>query len=320
MAYSDVQSGTSWRFACPICRYGLRPGATEAHCITCNRVFTYSSGIWRFLPEERLRPYEQFLREYRIIRQDQGWGQLDAAYFLDLPTVPPNDPQRAIWQRRRRSYGTLLRRIILPTEARLGGPLRIIDVGTGNCWLAHRLTKLGHRVVAVDVSTDVRDGLGAYTWYLSERAAEANTRFTPVQAEFDHIPLLAREVDVAVFNASFHYSTNYTATLREALRVLTSEGVLVIMDSPVYRHADSGEQMVSAREQEFERTYGFRSDSLPAEHFLTTDRLEELAGDLALRWQVYGRAGSLSHAIRPWRKLRRLRELAQMPLIVGYRA
>jgi SAM-dependent methyltransferase len=259
------------------------------------------------------------LHEYRIVRADQGWGQSDPAYFLALPTVPPNDPQSAVWQRRRHSYETLLREVILPAEARLGRPLSVIDIGAGNCWLAHRLTQLGHRVVAVDISTDVGDGLGAYKWYLGEREARANTRLTPVQAEFDHIPLVDREIDVAVFNASLHYSTNYEPTLREALRVLAPEGVLAIMDSPVYRHAGSGEQMVREREQAFERTYGFRSDSMPAEHFLTTRRLEELARDLALRWQVYGRAGRLSYAVGPWRRLRGLRELAQMPVIVGYR-
>jgi SAM-dependent methyltransferase len=173
--------------------------------------------------------------------------------------------------------------------------------------------------MAVDLSTDVGDGLGAHKWYLGDGEAEANTRLTPVQAEFDRIPLVDDEADVAVFNAALHYSTDYDRTLREALRVLSPDGALAIVDSPFYRHAGSGEQMVSERELEFERTYGFRSDSVPAEHFLTTDRLEELARDLALRWQVYDRAGRLSRVIAPWRRLRGLREVARMPVIVGYR-
>src|SRR5581483_4015429 len=111
---------------------------------------------------------------------------------------------------------------------------------------------------------------------------------------FDRLPFPNDEADVAVFNASLHYSTDYGVTLREALRVLSPQRIVVIMDSPVYRQAGSGAQMVRERTGAFERRYGFRSDSVPAEHFLTTDRLAELAHDLALRWQPYAPVSSVS--------------------------
>ena len=81
--------------------------------------------------------------------------------------------------------------------------------------------------------------------------------------------------------------------------------------------------MVREREAAFERTYGFRSDSLPMEQFLTWDRLEQLACTLDLRWQVHAPVGrwhrtALSHRVRRrWRTLRGRRELAEMPVIVG---
>jgi ubiquinone/menaquinone biosynthesis C-methylase UbiE len=144
----------------------------------------------------------------------------------------------------------------------------------------------------------------------------------------------AEPIDLAVFNASLHYSRDCGVTLREALRVLSPDGVLVVMDSPVYRQEASGEQMVHERERAFQRTYGFRSDSLRSEHFLTAARLQELARDLTLRWRMYapvdgpgrrglpGRVGTpLVGAFRArWRRLRGLREQAQMPVIVGYHA
>jgi SAM-dependent methyltransferase len=296
-------------------------------------VYPCSSGIWRFLPEERLAQYEQFLREYQIVRDDQGWGRPDADYFLALPHVGPDDPQQDIWRRRSESYRLLTALVIEPMAARLGRPVRILDLGAGSCWLAYRLAELGHQVAAVDLSVDTTDGLGAHVWYRPARARTPREYplFTPIQAEFDRLPLPGCAADVAVFNGSLHYSTEYTVTLREALRVLSPQGALVVVDSPIYRQAASGEQMVREREQTFQRAYGFRSSILPAERFLTRDRLAELARDLELRWQVYapaGRLGSwhlsagaplLSTVKREWRRLRGLRDLAEMPVIVGDR-
>jgi hypothetical protein len=92
------------------------------------------------------------------------------------------------------------------------------------------------------------------------------------------------------------------------------------MDSPVYRRADSGEEMVRERERAFEQTYGFQSNSVPAEHFLTTDRLATLARELSLKWQTFAPFSSVSRLKGLWRKARGLREFATMPVIAGSRA
>src|SRR5690349_12299386 len=108
----DVDAPPSWRFACPICREVLALGSRDARCARCDRVYACSSEIWRFLSEERLAQYDRFLREYRIVREDQGWGRPDAGYFLSLPHVAPDDPQRAIWRRRGESCRLLFAKII----------------------------------------------------------------------------------------------------------------------------------------------------------------------------------------------------------------
>src|SRR5579885_1180645 len=228
---ADVGAPPSWRFACPICRQALALGSRDAHCVRCGRVYARSSGIWRFLPDERLARYERFLREYRIVREDQGWGRPDAAYFLALPQAAPDDPQRDIWRRRDESYRLLCAKIIDPLAARRGRPLRILDLGAGNCWLAYRLTERGHQVAAIDLSVDPTDGLGAHVWYRPELERAGCASFWPIQAEYDRLPLPDCSADVALFNASLHYSTDCSVTLREALRVLSPEGIVVIMDT-----------------------------------------------------------------------------------------
>lgn len=316
---ADVSAPYTWSLACPSCRTTLALGSDDARCAECAHVYARSSEIWRCLPAERLARYEQFLREYHIIRKDQGWGRPDAGYFLALPHVAPDDPQRDIWRRRARSCRLLCAKIVEPLAAQVKRPLRILDLGAGNCWLAYGLTRRGHQVAAIDLSVDPLDGLGAQVWYRPQLERAGRRPFTSIQAEFDRLPLPGDEADVAVFNASLHYSTDYGVTLREALRVLSLQGLVVIMDSPVYRQAGSGTQMVRERAGAFERSYGFRSDSVPAEHFLTTDRLAELAHELALQWHMYAPISSVSRLKRGWRRWRGLRELATMPVIVGRR-
>jgi SAM-dependent methyltransferase len=264
--------------------------------------------------------YERFLCEYRVVREKQGWGQPNAAYFRALPTVARGDVHWEIWRRRRESLDLLLGKVIAPIAARRERRLRIADLGAGNCWLAYRLSNMGHEAAAVELSDDETDGLGARKWYVLAGEEPDATPFTSFQADFDHLPFQNHAFDVVVFNASFHYSTQCSTTLQEALRVVSPEGALVIMDSPVYHTASSGEQMVLEREQAFERNFGFRSDSLPAEHFLTVSRLEALGREASLHWQIHSLAGGKSHALRQWRRLRGLRELSEMPLIAGTRA
>jgi SAM-dependent methyltransferase len=188
--------------------------------------------------------------------------------------------------------------------------LRILDLGAGNGWLANRLAERGHQVTAVDLLDDPLDGLGAARHYASA--------FAPLLGEFDHLPLKSTQMDLAVFNASLHYSTDYASTLREALRVLRPHGTLVILDSPMYLDPTSGARMVQERQARFLARYGFASNAIPSEHFLTRTRLDELSSQLGLRWEVH--QPSLDWRSRISRMLgavRARREAARFPVIIG---
>jgi hypothetical protein len=115
-----------------------------------------------------------------------------------------------------------------------------------------------------------------------------------------------------------HYSTSYRLTLAEALRVLAQRGTLVILDSPMYSDAASGVRMVRERETRFCRTYGFASNALPSEHFLTPARLEALSAALGLRWRVFRpRLDGRTRLERRIGGLRARREPATFPVIVA---
>ncbi len=250
----------------------------------------------------------QFAREYTVVRHAEGWGSSDGAYYRALPFVDLTGRNRAIWRIRARSYATFLENVLEPLES--AGPLRVLDVGAGNGWLANRLALRGHWATAVDVLDDALDGLGAARHY--------GGTFKPLLAEFDHLPLAANQIDLVVFNAALHYSTDYAGTLAETLRVLQPHGTLVILDSPMYSDPTSGMRMVHERQARFRATYGFASDALPSEHFLTPARLNELGARLKLNWQVHQPALDLRTGLgRTVGGIRARREPARFPLIVG---
>jgi ubiquinone/menaquinone biosynthesis C-methylase UbiE len=303
----------SFQMACPICHTALEPVATDEqrclhHGITCTR----EEGIWRCLTPERAAYFQQFMVEYTAVRRAEGRGMEEPAYYRALPFQDLSGHFQQDWQIRARSYQMLLERVVQPLEGKERRPLKVLDLGAGNGWLAYRLAQRNHHVAAVDLQTDRFDGLGAYVHY--------DAHFVPVQAEFDHLPFAANQVDLVVFNGSFHYATTYVESLRESLRVLKQEGTLVILDSPVYQDGTSGIQMVQERETYFKQTYGFASNALPSENYLTYRRLDELAEALGIEWQIHRPFYGWRWALRPWRaRLRGHREPAQFMLIVGQR-
>ncbi|MCA1645374.1 MAG: class I SAM-dependent methyltransferase [Chloroflexi bacterium] len=250
----------------------------------------------------------QFTREYSTVRRAEGWGSHDSAYYRALPFADLTRRNEPIWRIRARSYTTLVEHVLAPMERQ--GSLTIVDLGAGNGWLANRLAGRGHSVVAVDLLADALDGLGAVTHYMVPVAA--------VVAEFDYLPLPSHAVDLAVFNASLHYSTDYARTLQETLRVLRPHATLVILDSPMYSDPTSGARMVQERQARFRETYGFASNALRSEHFLTSARLHELGDQLNLNWQLHQPALDWRSRIgRTFGGIRARREPAHFPVIVG---
>lgn len=298
-------------FICPHCRAGLERVAPDR--LTCPQDgldFWNVDGIWRFLLPESQAHFSRFVSDYEAVRRFEGRGSPDDDYYRALPFRDLSGKFSSDWAIRARSYRLLVRDVLTRLQERLQRPLHVLDLGAGNGWLSNRLAAQGDRAVAVDLLVNESDGLGAWKHY--------EHRFTPVQAVFERLPLMDRFADAVVFNASFHYSEDYEATLREALRVLAPQGRVVIMDSPVYRRRGSGEKMVEERKADYLSRYGFASDSLESENFLTYARLRELGESLGLRWRVIRPFYGLRWWLRPLKaRLAGRREPARFHLIVG---
>ena len=301
----------AFRFACPVCKTPLtRLNADKLRCPADGGLYSRQEGIWRFITPQQRLDYRQFIQEYEAVRSAEGRGSTDPAYYRELPFKDLSGRFSSDWKIRSQSYRALLHTVVAPLEKEAKRSLKILDLGAGNGWLSNRLAQRGHLAAAVDLQTNTMDGLGAYINY------EAG--FVTIQSDFHSLPFVENQVDLAIFNASLHYSTSYTASLCEALRVVRPGGQIVILDSPIYRDSRSGEEMVREREQRFQSAYGFASNALPSENYLTYSRLEELGSRINIRWRLVSVHYGLGWALRPLRaRLTGRREPAQFRIVVG---
>ena len=217
----------------------------------------------------------RFLEDYLRIRMAEGRGSEDPAYYLQLPQEPV----------RRRTWRYFERRVLAQIEAQIeaGRPLDVLDLGAGTGWLSYRLALRGHRPIAVDILTDRRDGLGAARHFHRELPRP----FACIDAEFDQLPVASRHFDMAIYNASLHYSSNYARTLEEARRCLRPGGRIVILDSPVYRIASHGEMMRRERHEQFLARYGASSDHVRSIEYLDLATIHSLARHIGLEWRIH---------------------------------
>lgn len=294
-------------FRCPRCQQPLdRESGDGFFCRTDRLTFERRGGIWRFLLPETAARTAVFVREYETIRRAEGRGWELDGYYRRLPETGRDDPQAAMWRFRAAGFRCFADRVLRPRGTRR---LRIADLGAGNGWLSNRLAARGHEVDAIDLLDNDWDGLGAHRRY--------ETSFRPVQAAFDLLPYRPGLFDLAVFNASFHYAADYSRTLDHVLARLKPGGALAILDTPVYRREASGRQMVAERERDYTSRYGFPSNAIPLENFLTYDRLDSLAEEFDLRIRLHRPRYPLRRRMAPvLARLRGRREPAAFPVIV----
>jgi SAM-dependent methyltransferase len=220
---------------------------------------------------------QRFVEDYLRIRRAEGRGSEDPEYYFALPYRDLSGRLSAQWEMRGRTYRYFESKI-LPA---MGRGLALLDLGAGCGWMSYRLAHAGHRVVAVDLLTDSREGLGAARHYLTR------ANFGRASAEFDCLPFADARFDAAVFNASVHYSADYFRTLTEVKRCLRPGGRIVILDSPIYRLREHGELMRSERRREFALKYGTESDHVGSVEYLDEGTLDSLARELSIEWRVH---------------------------------
>ncbi len=313
-------SGFRLQFQCPGCKnlLGDLPHV-EPHeqfvvtCSLCDFELEAVNGIWKALLPTRAAYFERFMSDYQAVRAAEGRGSECLDYYLSLPYRDSTGANQAQWSIRAQTFRYLERKILAQLEERHGS-LAVLDLGAGNGWLSYRLAQRGHRPAAVDLMTDCRDGLGA-----AHHFGQVLLRLFPrIQAELDNLPFASDQFDVAIFNASFHYSEDYQRTLSETIRCLKPGGVVIIADTAWYSCEASGVRMIAERQSAFLSRFATASDAIRSLEFLTDQRLKALEDQLGLRWQLHSPYYGLRWAARPLlAKLRGKREPSKFRIYVA---
>ena len=305
---AEARDATSWLgWCCPYCAAPLEQGAHGLLCAAEERWLATDRGVHRLLPEERRREIQPFLELYQRVRRDEGFRAEPA-----LPDVPPDHPHAAIWRARAAHF----RRGIELAEGALGpGPWRVLEAGAGCCWASARLLEQGHRVAAVDVDLDPEDGLPA-----ADRLLPAGAVLPRAEAEMEALPFEPGLFDMVLAAGSLHHASRLARTLVELRRVTRRGGILLVLDSPVYRRHGEGEAMVAERMKEHARRYGLAAPREAQSGYLVLGELAQLFASAGYRVEVHGWPGRLREWARDALEIARWgRRTARFPVLLGRR-
>ncbi|MBT8068445.1 MAG: class I SAM-dependent methyltransferase [Gammaproteobacteria bacterium] len=297
---------TNWKFMCPACRAAeLDLLRSDTVCSDCGFRSTLAAGVWPLMTDGDRARYESFVDTYTSVRIKEGRDQYDQAVLRSLPECDAALPMAKQWRIRARSFRVLRKTL----RDRLQPKAKIADLGAGTGWLSNRLRESGYSPCSIDVSADLTDGLGA--------ARQFTGVWPRLQATFDNLPLADGSIDAVIFNASFHYCTNPAATIKESSRVLRPGGLLIILDSPIYEDASSGEKMLEEQQEYFTQLIGRRSEAIQSAGFLTWAGLDALAGQFGLEWNCRFPWYGMRWALRPlYAKLTGGREPATFAIVL----
>lgn len=137
-----------------------------------------------------------------------------------LPNSGTSTPHATEWRVRMRSLRRLV--ALLGTRQR---PLRVLDVGCGNGWMAANLADAGHSVTAIDTH--------------AEEIEQARRVFPERGVEW-HVcdprlfPLHGPRFDVVVFAASVHYFPDLEAIIAHLGNGMHADGSIHLLDTIFY--------------------------------------------------------------------------------------
>jgi len=248
------------------CSYCSGPLDVRSHGLFCSaegRWFATDRGVHRLLPEERRREMLPFLELYQRVRRDEGWRGEPG-----LPAVAPGHPHAKAWAARAQRFRAGLQ----AAEETLGPPpWRVLDAGAGCCWASARLLERGHQVAAVDLNLDVDDGLVAAERFIPDPAA-----LPRAEADLEALPVEPGDCDLVLVADALHYMPRLARTLVELRRVTRRGGVLLVLDSPVYRRRQDGEAVVADRMRAQARRYSLTIPRESVEGYLVLGELPDV--------------------------------------------
>jgi len=284
---------------CPRCR---EPFAVEKflspvlRCLNCEARYSFRDGIPALIVPERREAVAVFCEKYDVLRLREGWASESPNYYQNLPFRDLTARHAREWRWRAASFRLLQKWL---KENCRQTRWRILDIGAGSGWMSRELAA-NHDVLAIDANAGAH-GLAALP--------AAQRHFMAVQAESEHLPLAANAFDLAIANASLHYTRNIEKLLEKISAVLRPGAKLIVMDSPAYptseaaaaAHQRSRAYYAQMGAPELAENYGglVRAVFLQQKNFAFTCRRRDFTTMLLLQKWVREKAGAPTAARFP---------------------
>ncbi len=200
---------------------------------------------------------------YLQVRQKEG-RLLPDDLVAGLPDVPAGHALSGEWSARAASLQRLLEYV-----DQMPGPMRVLELGCGNGWLAHRLSALsGLRIWGLDLeSPELKQAARLFS--------AADVGF--LAADIFHAPFAAGSLDLIVVASAIQYFPDLPKLVRCLRALLRARGELHILDSPVYQEPELA--MARQRTRDYYTSLGF--PNMASQYFHHT--VGELA-DFAPDW------------------------------------
>jgi SAM-dependent methyltransferase len=198
-----------------------------ARCAGCGRSTSAVGGGLDLLDDRGREAADRFAAQYTALRKREGWigpeGRED-----------PLSGEPRLWRGRLESASKAAAEVSSRWTG--GGRQVVVDIGSGGGWAARYFREAD--VIAVDL-LDI----------------ESRPGVVQVRADMRTLPLRDSTVDVAFYAASLHYAP-VSDSIGEAARVLRTGGLIVAVDSPIYRDR-STQALAEARSAAYYAGVGF---------------------------------------------------------------
>ena len=199
-----MSNGLYRRLRCPQCGAAPEPGL--AACKGCGRSIGAARGGLDLLDDRGREEADHFAAQYTALRKREGWIGADGR-------DDPEGGRPGLWRGRLESVAQAAN-ALASLWAGAGRPV-VADIGSGGGWAARYFRDAD--VIAIDL-LDI----------------ERRPGVVQVRADMRSLPLRDDAVDVAFYGASLHYAP-VSDSIGEGARVLRTGGLLVAVDSPMYR-------------------------------------------------------------------------------------
>ncbi|MBC7830032.1 MAG: class I SAM-dependent methyltransferase [Chitinophagaceae bacterium] len=145
--------------------------------------------------------------------------------LLQLPLISKNHMHAKEWRVRENSC----RRLVNYLKRK--GPVSIVEIGCGNGWLSHQLSKIPNSAIkGIDINERELKQAGLVF------REQGNLSF--INGDIYHLKAYGSSFDIIVFAASIQYFDSFSKIITNALEHLREGGELHIIDSPFYRVND----------------------------------------------------------------------------------